>query len=87
MISFNADKTIDSPMYIYGFSSNAAADVNLYGSFVDKDLYNAYDVDELKKLIPTSENAEYNTYYDDVKYIYVSTLQNNQTFFIKLYSH
>ena len=87
MISFNADKTIDSPMYIYGFSSNAAADVNLYGSFVDKDLYNAYDVDELKKLIPTSENAEYNTYYDDVKYIYVSTLQNNQTFFINLYSH
>jgi hypothetical protein len=87
MISFNTDKILDSPIYpiyIYGYSANAAADVNLLGSFVNKDLYYEYDLEELKKLIPTSENAEYNTYYEDVKYIYVSKLKNNETFFINL---
>lgn len=86
MISFNADYSIDSPIYIHGYSTNSSANVYLYGSLMDIDLYKSYNISELKKFIPTSDNAEYNTLYDDINYIYVSNLPYNKAILINIYS-
>ena len=86
MISYNSDATIFAPIYIYGFSTNPAATINLFGSFIDRDIYNSYDINEIKKSIPSIQNSEYNTYYDGVNYIYVKELPKQKYFFINLYS-
>ena len=87
MISFNGDNSIDSPIYIHGYSTNSSADVYLYGSSINIELYKSYNISELKKLVPTSENAEYNTFYDDINYIYISNLSYNKALLVNIYSH
>ena len=86
MISYNSDATIFAPIYIYGFSSNPAAVVNSYASFIDRDVYNSYDITEIKKSIPSIQNSEYNTYYDGVHYIYVKELPMKKYFFVNINS-
>ena len=56
---------------LHGFSSNPAAKVNLFGSFIDRDMYDLFDVNNLTQLMPNENNAEYNTKTDDVNYIYI----------------
>ena len=86
MISYNSDATIFSPIYVYGFSSNPAAITNLLGSFIDRDVYNSYDIVEIKKSIPSIQNAEYNTYEEGVNYIYVKELPMKKYFLVNIYS-
>lgn len=86
MISYNSDATIFAPIYVYGFSSNPAAITNLFGSFIDRNVYNSYDIAEIKKSIPSIQNAEYNTYYEGVNYIYIKELPMKKYFFVNLYS-
>ena len=86
MISYNSDATIFAPIYVYGYSSNPAAITNLFGSFIDRNVYNSYDIPEIKKSIPSIQNAEYNTYYDGVNYIYIKELPMKKYFFVNLYS-
>ena len=86
MISFNSDPSILAPIYIYGYSTNPAATVSLFGSFINQTDYNSYNKETIRNLIPSRQNAEYNTYYDGVNYIHVSELPYNKYFFINLYS-
>ena len=87
MITYTSDSSINSPLYIYGYSTFPSAYVNLYGSFIDADIYNGYKINELKQLIPTESNAEYNTYNLDTNYIYITKLPVNKYFFVNFYSN
>lgn len=86
MISYVADANIYSPIYIYGYSANPAASVNLYGSYIDRETYNSYDEEKIKSLIPTRQTAEYNTYSENVNYIYIPDLAMKKYLFINLYT-
>ena len=87
MITYNYDSSIKSPLYIYGYPTRPSSYVNLYGSFIEANIYNEYDINKLKQLIPTEHNAEYNTYNLDTNYIYIKNLKINHYFFVNFYSN
>jgi len=86
-IKFNADPTIDNPLFVYGFSSDPISDTYLLADFIDIDVYNNFDKEELKRLIPTPEKAEYNADKEGVNYIYVDQLPQDKVLFVSLYSY
>ena len=87
VVKYNSDPNIDNPMFVYGFSSDPINDIYLLANFIDIDGYNIFDKDELRKLIPTPENAEYNTDKEDVKYIYIDHLPMDKLLYVSLYSY
>ena len=87
VIKFNADPSIDNPLFVYGFSSDPIGDTYLLADFIDIDTYNTFDKEEMRRLIPTPEKAEYNADRDGVNYLYVETLPTDKVFFVSLYSY
>ena len=85
MITYDYDSSIKSPLYVYGYPKNPSSYVNLYGSFIDANIYNEYDITKLKSLIPSENNAEYNTYSLDTNYIYIKELPTDKYFFVNFY--
>jgi len=59
-------------LIVYAKSQSPSAVVNMYSNFIEVDIYDSYNVEELKKRIPTEENAVYNTKRDLTKFIFLS---------------
>lgn len=85
MITYTYDDSIKSPLYVYGYPTKPSSYVNLYGSFIDANVYNEYDITKLKSLIPSENNAQYNTYSLDTNYIYIKELPTDKYFFVNFY--
>ena len=64
------DVDLEMPILIYGKSLNHSAITKTYASFVERELYDTFNLDELRKSIPTSETAKYNTAKDNTEFIY-----------------
>ncbi len=86
MISYISDESINSPLYIHGYSSDLSSNVDLFGSFIDREIYNSYEIAKIKEAIPTRQTAEYNTNFEDVKYIHIKKLYKDKYFFVNLYT-
>ena len=71
---------------LHGFSSNPAAKINLFGSFIDRNVYDLFDINNLTQSIPNEKNAEYNIKTDDVNYIYITKLSKNKYIYISFFS-
>ncbi len=79
MITYDdEDVDLEMPVLIYGQSMNYSAISNTYVSFVERELYDTFDMDNLRKSIPTSETAKYNTAKDNTEFIY-TTLDPDQS--------
>jgi len=71
MITYdNEDVDLEMPILLYGKSLNHSAITNTYASFVERELYDTFELEELRKVIPTSETAKYNTAKDNTEFIY-----------------
>ena len=86
IISVNGDENARNPIFLHAYSSIPAANVYLLANYIEKDVYNKYDIDEIKRLIPTKQNAEYNTYSEDINYIYLHNFNVSRYFFVNLYT-
>ena len=59
-------------LIVYAKSQSPSARVNMFANFTEVELYNSYNVQELKKIIPTETNSLYNTKRDLNKFIFLS---------------
>ena len=66
------DVDLEMPILIYGKSMNHSAITKTYASYIERELYDTYNIDELRKSIPTSETAKYNTAKDNTEFIYTT---------------
>ena len=57
------------PLLIHSRSANQSSLTYTYGKYIDREYYDNYDIDNLKKLIPNSGDSEFNTQRDYNNYI------------------
>ena len=87
VISYVEDSSFFSPIYLYATSVDPGASVTMLGSFINRTIYDTYDVDQIKKVIPTKQSAQYNTAKEGVSYIYIeSTDPMKKYLFLNIYS-
>ena len=78
------DVDLSTPIFAYSHSTSKSAESYIYGDFIDRKLYNEYQTNELRKVIPTFETASLNGRKDGVDYLYVNELQENKYLFINV---
>ena len=86
MIKYNSiNKTRN--LMIYPRSQSKSAITYMYGEFLSKEIYDAFNIDELEKKIP-KENAQYSTKRDNNDYISLNINNKNKGsyFFLKVTS-
>ena len=78
-------------LLIHPTFTDQSTDYELYAKFIPSNIYDLYQVDKLKELIPTNENSEFSTvktkedflfidlHYEKNKYIYVNVKTNKKT--------
>ena len=74
MIMYDSDVSNFDPLYVYGGSTYPGADIDIYGNMINKDIYDSFNEEQLKKFKPTSDNSNYNTYRDGVDYLYIANI-------------
>ena len=73
MITYDdQDVELDMPLLVHAASVNKSATTYFHGSFLEREYYDEYDVDTLRRMTPTSETAQYSTQRDDTDYIYTT---------------
>ena len=72
------DVDLSTPIFAYSHSTSKSAESYIYGDFIDRKLYNEYQTNELRKVIPTFETASLNGRKDGVDYLYVNELQESE---------
>lgn len=82
MIMYDTDIANFNPLYVYGESVYPGADIDIYGNLIKRDIYDSYNEEELKKNLPTSENANYNSYNEGVDYIYIQTIPSDYSSYL-----
>ena len=80
MITYDdQDIDLEMPILVYGKSMNYSSISYTYASFIKRDIYETFDLENLKKNIPTSETAKYSTAKDNTEFIYIPNLYNEET--------
>ena len=72
------DEELDMPLLIHAASLNQSAITYFYANFIEREYYDEFDIDSLKGLIPTRENAQFNTEKECKEYIY-TTLKHSES--------
>ncbi|MBQ6284750.1 MAG: hypothetical protein IJK67_00360 [Bacilli bacterium] len=73
MITYDdQDVELDMPLLVHAASVNQSALTYFHGSFIERDYYDHYEVETLRRMTPTSETAAYSTQRDDIDYIYTT---------------
>ena len=80
------DVNMFTPLLAYGASINNGALNHMYANYIDRDLYDQYDVSQLTNRIPTSQTSELNSEEDGVNYIYTNSLKKSKYIFINVMS-
>jgi len=78
------DVDLLTPIFAYGHSTSKSAESYIYGDFIDRSLYNEYQENELRKVIPTFETASLNSRKDGVEYLFADKLEENKYLFINV---
>ena len=78
------DVDLLTPIFAYGHSTSKSAESYIYGDFIDRSLYNEYQENELRKVIPTFETASLNGRKDGVEYLFADKLEENKYLFINV---
>ena len=73
-----------TPLLAYGVSINHRALSFMYGNYIDRNIYDQYDVNELTKKIPTSQTSDLNARADGVDYLYTNRLIKSKYVFINV---
>jgi len=78
------DVDLLTPIFAYGHSTSKSAESYIYGDFIERSLYNEYQENELRKVIPTFETASLNGRKDGVEYLFADKLEENKYLFINV---
>ena len=77
MITYD-DKDVekDIPLLFHAASVNQSTVTNFYGNFIEREYYDEYDVENLRRMIPTPENAQFNSEKESKEYFYTNLRQS-----------
>ncbi len=64
------DVKLGMPLLVHAASVNQSAVTYTYANFIEREYYDEYQKDYLVKNTPTQQTAEFNTYNEDIDYIY-----------------
>ena len=64
------DVNLNMPLLVHASSVNQSAITHIYGSYIERHVFDELKLDELKSQIPTSQSAQYSTLASGVDYIY-----------------
>ena len=85
MITYDdQDVELNMPLLIHAASVNQSATTYFHGSFIERQYYDEYQVDDLRRMTPTQETSQYSTQRDDIDYIYTnlkSSAPGNQKYY------
>jgi len=84
MITFGTLDFINDVM-IYSRSQSKSAKIYMYGNFIEKDIYNKFNEEELEKIIP-NENSEYNTKKEQIDFIFFTMPETDKHFYVSVIS-
>jgi len=73
-------------LIVYAESQSPSAIVNMYANYIDNNIYNSYNVDQLIAKIPTESDAIYNTKRDLTKFIFLSYANSESNAYISVIS-
>ena len=82
----NNDVELMTTLLAYISSANSNALNNILANFIEKEIYDEYSKSELKYLIPTDENAKYNSKINDLNYLFLEELEKDKYLFINAIS-
>ena len=72
-------------LIIYAKSQNPSAIVNMFGNFIDVNIYNSFDVVKLKEQIPKdNDNSKFNTKRDSTRFIFLSYSNSESNAYISV---
>ena len=81
MITFDDDDAfLEMPILIYAQSLNHSAITYTCASYIDREIYDTYDLVNIRRNIPTSQTAQYNTLVDNTEFIYTTLNKNDQKY-------
>ena len=84
MITFNNIDYIND-MMIYSRSQSKSAKVYMYGDFIENQIYDEFNIDELRNKIP-NENSKYNTKREQIDFIFLTMASFKSHFYLKVFS-
>ena len=80
------DVNMFTPLLVYGTSINQLALNYIYANYIERNIYDEYNIKELNKSIPSFQNCELNSRTNGVNYIYTSSLIKGKYIFINIMS-
>ena len=78
------DVNLFTPLLAYAESINHRALSYIYGNYIDRDIYDQYDINTLTSRIPTSQTSDLNSRADGVDYLYTDLLVKGKYVFISV---
>ena len=92
LIYDDEDVKLKMPLIVHADSMNKSATTNIYASFIQRSYYDEYNIDLLRKNIPTFETAQYTTRSKNIDYIYTllnpsSAGDNHYYFYVNVISN
>ena len=83
------DVEFQQDLLVYARSNNKADSTEMYGVFINANIYDEYNVDELRKNVPTYDSSYFNSVKDDTNYFYAkfsSEKHNNSYLYVSVIS-
>ena len=80
------DTEIFNDLLLYAKSQNPSAILNMYGNYVQSELYDSYDIEKLKLNIPDEGNAKYDTKKERTNFLFLEYGDFNSHAFISVIS-
>ena len=82
----NNDVDLTTSLITYASSVNPSSSIFMYASYIKRNIYDEYIINELKNSIPEYETAQYNTKIDKINYIFLNQLETDKYLFINVIS-
>ena len=80
----NADIDTFTPLIVYASSLNHGALTYIYGSFIDRNIYNEYSKTDLTSKIPTYQTADLNSRTAGVDFVYKKLLELDKYLYVNV---
>lgn len=80
------DLQLLSQLLISTKGQDPGADIRMYASFIDKEVYEKYDMDQLRNLLPSSQRCDYDSFSDGADYIYTDNIQKTKYLYVTVAS-
>ena len=85
MIIYN-DLDFVNDLMVYSKSQSSSAEIYMFGKYIDKNIYDNFNIDKLNRNIP-NENDKYNTKKEKIDFIFLNMAEMKSHFYVSVISN